>query len=195
MTTPEPPLLGEPLAVEFANLRFAVRGREHDGLKTAEDLAAWLGRVGERLPHPPDARDLARVGPAHLATARDLRDATRRLLSAAVGGAPLDSSAAEILNRVVREAPEWQELSVHPVPGLSFRTSADPVRAALSTIASDAIGLLGGAQAATLRACSAPGCTLYFRKDHPRRACCSARCSNRVRAARHYARRTAPDSS
>ncbi|MDQ3722876.1 MAG: hypothetical protein M3376_07395 [Actinomycetota bacterium] len=34
---------------------------------------------------------------------------------------------------------------------------------------------------------------LYFRKDHPRRTCCSVRCSNRVRAARHYARRTASD--
>ncbi len=193
METPEPQLLGEPLALEFANLRFVARGREHDGLKTPEDLAAWLKRVGERVSHPLDERDLAGVGPAHLAAARDLRDASRRLLSAAVTGAALDPSAAEVLNRIVREAPEWHELSVHPVPGVSSRTSADPVRAALTTIASDAIGLLGGARAATLRACSAPGCILYFRKDHPRRTCCSVRCSNRVRAARHYARRTASD--
>ncbi|MDQ3630944.1 MAG: ABATE domain-containing protein, partial [Actinomycetota bacterium] len=185
METPEPPLLGEPLAVEFANLRFAIRGREYDGLTAPADLAAWLGRVGERLPYPMHARDLAGVGPAHLAMARDLRDAIRRLLSAAVSGASFDASAAEVLNRVVREAPDWHELSVHPVRGAFIRSGADPVRAALSTVASDAVGLLGGSQAATLRACGAPGCVLYFRKDHPRRTCCSARCSNRVRAARH----------
>jgi predicted RNA-binding Zn ribbon-like protein len=50
---------------------------------------------------------------------------------------------------------------------------------------------LTGADAAALRACAAPGCMLFYRKDHPRRAWCSPRCSNRVRAARHYARRTA----
>lgn len=190
---PEPPLLGEPLALEFANLRFAVRGCEHDGLRTPEDLAAWLKRVGERLPHPVGERDLASVGPAHLAAARDLRDATRRLLSAAVTGEPLDPSAAEVLNQIVREAPDWHELSVRPAARVFTRTSADPVRVALTTIASEAIALLGGAAATTLRACSAPGCILYFRKDHPRRTCCSARCSNRVRSARHYARRTASD--
>ncbi len=192
-TIPEPPLLGEPLALEFANLRFTVRGREHDALNAPEGLAGWLRRVSHRLAHPIDERHLAEVSPAQLTEARDLRDASRELLSAAVIGQPLDSSAAEVLNRVVREAPEWPELRVQPAPGVTTRTGAVPVRAALTAIASEAIGLLGGTQAATLRACSAPGCILYFQKDHPRRACCSSRCSNRVRAARHYARRTAAD--
>lgn len=190
METPEPPLLGEPLALEFANLRFTVRGREHDGLEAPDDLAAWLRRVGERLAHPIRESHLAGIRPADLAAARALRDASRRLLAEVVNGAPLDPTAAEVLNRTVREAPAWHELSVDPAPGTACRTGADPVRAALTTIASDAIGLLGGAQAATLRACSGPGCILYFRQDHPRRTCCSPRCSNRVRAARHYARRT-----
>ena len=36
----------------------------------------------------------------------------------------------------------------------------------------------------------APGCVLYFIKDHPRREWCSTACGNRARAARHYARHT-----
>jgi hypothetical protein len=39
-----------------------------------------------------------------------------------------------------------------------------------------------------LRACQAPGCVLYFVKDHPRREWCSTACGNRARAARHYRR-------
>ena len=39
-----------------------------------------------------------------------------------------------------------------------------------------------------LRACHAPGCVLYFLKDHPRREWCSTACGNRARAARHYRR-------
>lgn len=191
MEAPAPPLLGEPLPLELANTRFAVRGREHDGFQSAADMASWLGRVGERLPAPIDEHDLASLSPAHLATARDLRDASRRLLAAAVAGVPLEPSAAETVNRIVREAPAWPELQVDPTPAASSQTSADPVRAALTTIAAELVELLGGEQAATLRSCSALGCILYFRKDHPRRTCCSTRCSNRVRAARHYARRTA----
>jgi predicted RNA-binding Zn ribbon-like protein len=50
------------------------------------------------------------------------------------------------------------------------------------------VALLGGEDAARLRACYAPGCVLYFIKTHPRREWCSVACGNRVRAARHYQR-------
>jgi predicted RNA-binding Zn ribbon-like protein len=39
-----------------------------------------------------------------------------------------------------------------------------------------------------LRACLAPGCVVYFIKNHPRREWCSAGCGNRARSARHYQR-------
>lgn len=195
MSAPPPPLLGEPLALEFANTRFVARGDEHDGLLEPEDLADWLRRVGDRLAHGTTERELCAIDAAHLAAARDLRDAIRTLLAAAVARAPLNPQAAQVLNRVVAKAPEWQELSVHPVPGLVTRTCTDFVGAALASIASDAVRVLGGPSAEAVRACSAPGCVLFFRKDHPRRTCCSTRCSNRVRAARHYARQTASDRS
>ncbi len=191
MSSLVPPLLGEPLALEFANTRFVARGHEHDGLLAPDDLAGWLRRVGNRLPHGVTEPDLDAIGPARLAAARDLREAIRTLLSAATARTALDPEAAQALNRVVAEAPEWHELTVHPAPALAARTSTDLISAALASIASDAVHLLGSPSAEALRACSAPGCVLFFRKDHPRRTCCSTRCSNRVRAARHYARRTA----
>ena len=63
-----------------------------------------------------------------------------------------------------------------------------PVTTGLARVAGQAAGLLGGADAARLRACYAPGCVLYFIKTHPRREWCSVACGNRVRAARHYQR-------
>lgn len=191
MASVDPPLLGERLALEFANTRFIVRRHEHDGLETSEELGGWLRRVQERLPHSLAERDLQSIDPAHLATARELRDAIRALLTATTARAQLEPEAAEVLNQAVRRAPEWLELTVSPTPGTAARTAADSIGAALASIAADGIRLLGEPDARAVRACSAPGCVLYFEKDHPRRSCCSARCSNRVRAARHYARRTA----
>jgi predicted RNA-binding Zn ribbon-like protein len=191
MATYPPPLLGEPLALELANTRFASRGHEREGLEAPEDLAAWLRQVRDRLPLVPGDRDLDAIAPADLAAAREVRDALRTLFTAATACTAPDQETAEILNRTVRAAPRWRELSVQPEPAAVMRTAAPPIAAALGAIAEEAVSLLAGPGAATLRACSAPGCMLFYRKDHPRRAWCSPRCSNRVRAARHYARRTA----
>jgi predicted RNA-binding Zn ribbon-like protein len=185
------PMLGEPLPLELANTRFAHRGHEHEGLREPADLAEWLRQVRERLPAAPPERDLDTVGPEELTAARALRDALRTLFTAVTAGRAPDADAAEIVNRAVRAAPWWRELATDPAPAVVARTAAPPVIAALAAIADEAIELLTGPDATLLRACAAPGCMLFYRKDHPRRAWCSPRCSNRVRAARHYARRTA----
>ena len=57
---------------------------------------------------------------------------------------------------------------------------------ARAAIARDAIVLLSGPTRQDIRSCHAPGCVLFFLKDHPRREWCSAGCGNRARAARHY---------
>jgi predicted RNA-binding Zn ribbon-like protein len=185
------PILGEPLPLELANTRFAHRGHEHEGLREPADLAAWLRQVWERLPAGLPGHDLDRIGPEELTAARALRDALRTLFTAATDGAAPDADAAEVVNRAVRAAPWWRELTTDAGPAAVARTAAPPVSVALAAIADEAVGLLTGPDAAALRACAAPGCMLFYRKDHPRRAWCSPRCSNRVRAARHYARRTA----
>jgi predicted RNA-binding Zn ribbon-like protein len=185
------PILGEPLPLELANTRFAHRGHEHEGLREPADLAAWLRQVRDRLPAAPSDRDLDGIGREELAVARALRDALRSLFTAATAGTGPDADAAEVVNRALRAAPSWRELATDRELAAVARTTAPPVSAALAAIADEAVGLLTGPDAAALRACAAPGCMLFYRKDHPRRAWCSPRCSNRVRAARHYARRTA----
>lgn len=191
MPAARPPVLGEPLALELANTRFARRGQELEGLQAPEDLTDWLRRVRDRLPLVLGDGELDAIGPAELAIARELRDALRTLFAGVTAGASPDAPAAETLNRAVRAAPRWHELSVAPEPAGVMCTAAPPVVAALGAIAEEAVWLLTGPGAVALRACAAPGCILFYRKDHPRRAWCSPRCSNRVRAARHYARRTA----
>lgn len=185
-----PPILGEPLPIELANTRFKRRGSEVDGLQTPADLADWLLRVAARLPIAPTQSDLDTLGPVELAAARSLRDALRTLFAEATVGGSLDGHATAILNRTIRVAPRWQELSVQAPPEPVTHTAAPPVTAALAAIAEHAVSLLAGPDAESLRACAGPGCILFYRQDHPRRAWCSPRCSDRARAARHYARRT-----
>lgn len=188
MSAHHPPVLGEPLPIELANTRFVQRRQQLEGLKTPEDLVNWLRRVGDRLPVTPSDRDLESIGPQDLTAARELRDAIRVLLDDATTGTALNADAAETLNKAVRKAPRWPELSVATKPTVMTRTTARPVTAALAGIAEQAIWLLTGSEAPSLRACHAPGCILFYRQDHPRRAWCSPKCSNRARSARHYAR-------
>jgi predicted RNA-binding Zn ribbon-like protein len=61
------------------------------------------------------------------------------------------------------------------------------VGAALAAVARDGATLVADPQR-PLRACRAPGCVLYFVRDHPRQEWCSVTCGNRARAARHYRR-------
>jgi len=71
----------------------------------------------------------------------------------------------------------------------SFRLGAGrrTVPAVLAELAMEGAALVADPDR-PLRACRAPGCVLYFVKDHPRREWCGVTCGNRVRAARHYAR-------
>ena len=146
--------------------------------------------MAERLPIAPTQRYLDAIGPAELAAARTLRDALRTLFAGATSGRSLDGDATAIVNRTIRAAPRWQELSVGAHPEAVTHTAAPPVTAALAAIAEHAVSMLTGPDAESLRACAGPGCMLFYQQDHPRRAWCSPRCSNRARAARHYARRT-----
>jgi predicted RNA-binding Zn ribbon-like protein len=72
------------------------------------------------------------------------------------------------------------------------RSGHGDVLAVLSRIAEQGVELFTGPRRASLRACHAPGCVLYFVRDHPRREWCSAGCGNRARVARHYQRHHAP---
>ena len=99
-------------------------------------------------------------------------------------------TAVQTINDSARLAQIRPMLELTEAGGIVERaeTSGGSDALLVSAIANEAIELFGPWDDLDLRACLAPGCVLYFIKDHPRREWCSNGCGNRARAARHYAR-------
>jgi predicted RNA-binding Zn ribbon-like protein len=194
VVTTSAPLLGEPWPVELMNTVWADRDGVHDALDDPRDAAAWLETAATGLDvgapddgTPPTEEVLVRL--------RALRDALRRL-AAEVTGDPRTSSpsplaaAVDDLNRVAGAAPSWSTLTRAPAGHLArvTRSAAPGPEAVVSRLAEQGVELFTDPDR-PLRACLAPGCVLFFVKQHPRREWCSAGCGNRARVARHYRRR------
>lgn len=189
MSTSADAVSDEPLPVRLTS---TIRGGAdgiHDDLRTTAGLDEWLDAVGiDRAGAHATERELAK--------ARALRDALRRLAGyvtrdtrPAAASAMTDVAAAlDLVNATAAElpAPRLVLLDGRLEPGADQGPS--PAATGLARVAEQAVGLFGGEEAGTLRACYAPGCVLYFVKTHPRREWCSVACGNRVRAARHYQR-------
>ncbi len=184
-------MLGERLPVELANTRYAVRGDPRDGLLTTEHLGAWLRDARDRFRTPLADDDLLGVSEAELDVARQLRDAVHELLTAVVAGTDPPQRAIGTVNRVARSVPRWPQLRWGELPTIESGTRGRPVAAALAEIADSAVDLFASPHRDLVRACHAPGCVLFFLKDHPRRTWCSEGCGNRARVARFHARRLA----
>jgi predicted RNA-binding Zn ribbon-like protein len=195
------PLLGEPLPVELMNTIWADRDGVHDALSEPAGTEAWLRAVTPRIDliTPPDSDALAAGDIDRLARPLlRLRDALRRLAAEATGDprptatsltSELDAAVAAV-NEAASAVPQWSALAWTPgeTPSRLTRASGEAAAATVSAIAEQAINLFSQPDRLQLRACLAPGCVLYFLKDHPRREWCSAACGNRARAARHYQR-------
>ncbi|MCG8915228.1 CGNR zinc finger domain-containing protein [Actinokineospora sp. PR83] len=190
-----PPLLGQATPIELMNTVWADRHGIHDSLATLRDARHWLTALAPRLPNPATAAKLSENGLLRL---RDLRDALRRLAAertddprsrAASAMTSLDT-AIHTVNHNARAARTWQALELTDDGTVTERshTSGSPDDLLLRTLATQAVALFGRWDDLDLRVCLAPGCVLYFLKDHPRREWCSTACGNRARAARHYAR-------
>jgi predicted RNA-binding Zn ribbon-like protein len=204
MGRPEVPtgatLLGEPLPVELMNTVRIDRKDVQDALGDDASVTAWLRAIDDRL----RCETGGSVSPADVGGAserdladrlRGLRDALRRLAAEAAEDPrppvtpviPERQNAIDTLNALAAAWPELQWPSGgDPVP--VFRTSGTTGDLAIAFIAHQAVDLFTGARRKQLRACLAPGCLLYFLKQHPRREWCSAMCGNRARVARHYHR-------
>jgi predicted RNA-binding Zn ribbon-like protein len=182
MTTAAEPR--EPLAVEFANTHYAVRGRIRDGIASTEELTDWLraheAGLGVAVRSMTEGQAAGFVA---------LRDALRGLIGASVAAEQVREADLACLNEAAAAAPVWPRLSFG-ADGFSAAEATDhpAVPAALAALARAAVALLSGPTRDDLRACHAPGCVQFFVKDHPRREWCSAACGNRARAARHYQR-------
>ncbi|MCE5291039.1 MAG: ABATE domain-containing protein [Nocardiaceae bacterium] len=177
----------EAIPVRLMNTIWADTDGVHDELQASGDVDAFLDTVG-----------IDRAGetatPPDLESARELRDALRRLaghvtsdsrVAAASAIADIDR-ALSVVNRAATDLPAPQLALTGDVLRLQRHAEQRPVKARLALIAQDAMQMLTGDVATNLRACHAPGCVLYFVKSHPRREWCSVACGNRARAARHY---------
>ncbi|SMC88126.1 CGNR zinc finger domain-containing protein [Lentzea albidocapillata] len=170
----------EPRPVLLMNTIWANRSQVHDDLTTVGGLRDFLGVPASQ---------------ADLGAFRSLRQALRDLAGVLTEDTrpvardrDLERAVAEV-NRAARSAQRWPQLAVRDGELLRHNESdgslADRERASIAT---EAVDLFTGERRVLLRACYAPGCVLYFVKDHPRREWCSPSCGNRVRAARHYRR-------
>ncbi|MEV4949010.1 CGNR zinc finger domain-containing protein [Streptomyces sp. NPDC053755] len=188
-----PPLLGEPLALEFVNTHYAVRGCLRDGLAGTRELAWWLWACRERFATVLSEEHLARIGPSDVMCFQQLRDAARRLIEAqTLGQAPDPRDIAQV-NRAGGLGRSWPVLvwendgRPHAVP----TGACGPLLECQAELAHETVRLITS-PTLTVKPCLAPGCVLYFERTPPRREWCSPGCGNRARAARHYNRHRNP---
>ncbi|MFJ3901307.1 CGNR zinc finger domain-containing protein [Streptomyces sp. NPDC090025] len=167
--------LGRPLALDLLNTRRQEDGRHEDLLTTPAGLHTWLAGHGLADRFPADAASL------------DAVRATRRAL-AAVLAAPDSAAAAGQLDAILRRGRIRPTLTAEgPGERAEF---ADPSWGAAWTAAHDFLRLLATAPD-RIRRCGRPDCARYFldtSRNGTRRWCSMARCGNRAKVARHYAR-------
>ncbi|MET7418686.1 CGNR zinc finger domain-containing protein [Dactylosporangium sp. NPDC005555] len=187
---PEAGIPGWEAAAELRDLRDALR--QLAAAATGDDREATAELTGHWMATAATGGD--REAAAELTGHRMATAATGGEVAAgAPSGADLEMAVA-VVNRACARAPSWSELH-WPDPGDSddepraaTRTAHSPALAAIAAIAEEAVALFAGPDRLLLRACHAPGCVLYFIRNHPRRAWCSDGCGNRARVARHYRR-------
>ncbi len=146
-------------------------GEPKDLLGNAKDLARWLKAAG---------METSDVSSENLKIARDLREVVHRLVTARIGGAAIDDRDREHLNSLAREgaAPEL-------TAGGEARWRGGP-RSLLSSIAAEAVWVLGRDRAGRLRQCAGEDCGLLFydtSRAGERRWCSMTACGNKAKAA------------
>ncbi len=162
------------LAVEFIDTRLG------PDLDDPGATTRWLFHRGIRS--EPSAADLAEL--ARLQSTAD------HLLRTAVTGEAPAAGAIDHLNACSAAAAVAPQLNwpINGRPRMWLSTSGDSGAHVLGVIARSVIELLTG-ERARLRVCEAHGCQRVYLSASARRRWCSDACGNRVRVARHAARR------
>ncbi|RKT86750.1 Conserved protein containing a Zn-ribbon-like motif, possibly RNA-binding [Saccharopolyspora antimicrobica] len=178
---------GGRLCLDLVNtLRDRYRGGR-ELLVAPDALAEWLREVGLRAESSP--------AEAHVAAARELREAIDRAVNARAQGAVIAASDVELINAVARgenRAAVQLRLGAGGVVEAFRSEPQDPVRAALAEVAVDAIELLATDPFPRVAVCAFHLCGLRFLDTSParnRQWCSMTRCGNRAKARQHYARR------
>jgi predicted RNA-binding Zn ribbon-like protein len=173
----------EPAPIRLMNTTWVDRDGVFDALEEVSDLRTFLAAIGRPVPSDLRASDLAAV--------RELRTGLRTLAVGTDGPrAPSPAerrTALETINAALSIAPAVDVLTA-ATGGLTLsRVGGSSISASLSLMAREGAEVLAD-RSRPLGTCPAPGCGLFFVRNHQRRRWCSTECGNRVRAARYYRR-------
>ncbi|MGW2515434.1 CGNR zinc finger domain-containing protein [Streptomyces sp. NPDC001617] len=165
------------------------------------DFVATLGRRHatplERIPDPAalarwfaEAELAAGDGPMRVtardvADARVLREAVHRVVRAAMAGQAPAPADVELVNETAARP------DLAPQLGPARWTARQPARAALATVARDAVLLVGSPLLERVKSCENPDCSLLFLDDSQarrRRWCSMERCGNLAKVAGYRSR-------
>ncbi len=186
MTQPSDPALAFPFLGGRPCLDFvATLGKRHatpvERLPDPGALARWIAEAGlsaEDGPVPVTARDLTE--------ARTLREAVHRVLRSAMAGQEPDAADVRLVN----------EMAARPDLAPQLGPRRWTARAALASVARDAVLLVGGPLLERVKKCGNPDCSLLFLDDSQarrRRWCSMERCGNLAKVAGYRSRnRAAP---
>ena len=156
-----------------ATLQARLKPSPRELLATPGDLDRWL--VSARL-----ATSAPGATAADLAMAHALREAVFTL-AGGLGEQPLDPDARDVLNRI---AASPAAAAVLGVDGQArWQGSAAGL---LASLAREAVQLFGGEDAAHVRQCQSPTCTLFFvdtSRSGDRRWCSMSACGNKAKVA------------
>jgi len=177
------PFLGGRPCLDFV----ATLGKRHaepvERIPDPGALARWIAEAGlavSKEPVPVTARELAE--------ARALREAVHRVVRAAMAGREPDPADVALVNEFAARP------DLAPQLGTPRWTARQPARAALATVARDAVLLVGGPLLERVKECGNPDCSLLFLDDSQarrRRWCSMERCGNLAKVAGYRSRNRA----
>jgi predicted RNA-binding Zn ribbon-like protein len=174
----------EPIAVDFVNTVESRWGG--DALRGPVELTVWLAAREDVLGVAAPEVGL-RAGEF-----RALRRTIAALFEAAGTSRPMPAPAVEALNGASASVLVSRRLDTadpsRPVAGWAVMAGSR-TNEILAAIAASAIELLGGPDRDRLRTCPAARCGRSFLAARTAQVWCSEACGNRMRVARHHARR------
>jgi predicted RNA-binding Zn ribbon-like protein len=168
------PFLGGRHALNFAGTLGKRGSGDIERLATPADLARWCSEAGFGS---------CTAGLADLEAARRLREAIYSLTLATLGRTSAVEEDVAVVN-------EWAAHETR-APVLTLRAGElhrddpeSPASVVLAAVARDAVDLLTGPEASSIRDCEDPTCTLLFvdtSRSHRRRWCSMTRCGARAK--------------
>jgi len=165
---------GRPSLDYLGTLRWRGRPESREYLSQPSDLADWGTQSGL-------ATEPMRVTLAQLTAAREIRDVIYRVIFGRINSASPTEADVTALNAAARRPPV--ELSLGE-DGAVRRSGT--VAQLLSTIARDALDLLGSDQIGLVRECDGPTCSRLYvdsTRARNRRWCSNVECGNQAKVA------------